>query len=121
MRHLGMADARRLMDARAGLGGDLADALVVEFHPAAQDVIHLEVEIVLVPAEAGMAARLGADDMRHGAPAGGGGDAEVAILEAGSQPAIAEDRLLGMRGGEAELGVRRHGFLAEFFVSLPRS
>jgi len=44
MRHFLVPDTGRLMDARAGLGEDFADTLVVEFDPALDYLIHLQVE-----------------------------------------------------------------------------
>src|SRR5258708_14303314 len=48
MRYLSMADARRLMDARAALGWDPADALAVELHPTSEAVTHPEGAVVLL-------------------------------------------------------------------------
>jgi hypothetical protein len=56
--------------------------------------------------------------MRHGAATGGAADAEIAILEAGPQAAVAEHRVLGVRGGEAVFGVRRHECLARFLCAV---
>src|SRR5208282_2834280 len=103
MVELGVADAGRLVHAGARPGDDLAHPFVVELHPALEHVIHLEVELVLVPAEAAMVALLGADDMGHGAAAGRLVDAEVAVLEAGSQAVALEDGVLGVGCRELEL------------------
>src|SRR6185312_15139181 len=88
----------------------LADPFIAELHPALQHVVHLEIKVVLVPAEAAMRGGLGADDMRQHLAAGCGADAEIAIFEAGSEAALLEDRVLRMRRREAHLGLG-HGAL----------
>src|SRR6516162_2828495 len=100
MGDFGVADARRLMHAASRSRCHLADALIVEAHPLLEHVVHLKVEIMLVPGEAAMSARFRTDDMLHDLAAGGSGDAEVAVLEARAQPAILEDGIAGVGRGE---------------------
>src|SRR5260370_36969759 len=90
MRHFLVPDTRRLMDARARLGEDFADTLIVEFDPALDHVIHLKVQRMLVPAGAPVMGGLGPDNMRHGATARRFLAAKAAIDEERSQPAILE-------------------------------
>src|SRR5690242_15013864 len=92
MAEFDMADARRLMNARAGDGQNVSGPLVTELDPAFDDVEHLELEAVTVPAGLAVMRCLGADDMRHDLPAGHLGDAEVAVLEERAQPAVVERR-----------------------------
>src|ERR1700730_2523694 len=104
MRHFHVPDTRRLMDAGAGLGEDFADALVVEFDPALDHVVHLKIQRMLVPAGAPVMGGLRPDDMRHGASARRLLDPEVAIDEERSQPPVFEAGVLGVRCGKFHVG-----------------
>src|ERR1043165_2124710 len=100
MADLAVADARRLVEAGAGLHGDAADALVLEHRRALQHVDELHVDVVPVPVAVRRLARTGADHVRDDLAARGALDAEVAVLEVAAQPAARELRALQMRGAE---------------------
>jgi len=90
MAAFGVADAGRLVHAGARPSADPAHAFLVELDPALEHIEHLEFKLVLVPAEAAPRAWPSANDMGHGAASCGLGDAEVTILETGSQAADVE-------------------------------
>src|SRR5688572_29828237 len=96
-----MKNFRRLVEAAAGLHLHLADALVLEQHPAFEHVDELHLAIVRVPFAVGRLARSGADHVRDDLAARRALDAEVAILEITAQAAARELRLLAMGDAEA--------------------
>jgi len=98
---LAVADARRLVEAAAGAHGDLADALVLEFHPALQHVDELHAAIVQVPFAVRRPSGARADDVGDKLAARGFADAEVAVLEVAAQAAALEFRALEMGDTEA--------------------
>jgi len=98
---LAVADARRLVEAAPGLHHHPADALVLEQHPALEDVHELHLAVVRVPFAVRRLAGTRADHVRDYLAAGGALDAEVAILEVAAQPAAREFRSLPVRDAEA--------------------
>jgi len=98
---LAVADARRLVEAGPRLHHHAADALVLEQHPALEDVHELQLAIVRVPFAVRRLAGARADDVRDHLASSGALDAEVAILEVAAQPAAREFRALGMGDAEA--------------------
>jgi len=98
---LAVADARRLVEAAPGLHHHPADALVLEQHPALEDVHELHLAIVRVPFSVRRTSGARADDVRDHLAAGRSLDAEVAVLEIAAQPAAREFRALGMGDVEA--------------------
>jgi hypothetical protein len=89
---LAVADARRLVEAGAGLHRDAADAFVLEHRRALQHVDELHVDVVPVPFAVRRLLRPGADDMRHHLSPRGALDPQVAIFEVAAQAAAAEFR-----------------------------
>jgi hypothetical protein len=87
--------AWRLVDAGAGAQLDLTDVLVLEPHPTAQDVDHLEGELMGVPARFSSLAGNGTDHVRPEGAAAGLADAEVPVSEEGAQ-ALLEVGALGV-------------------------
>src|SRR5258708_31960212 len=85
---LAVADARRLVEAAAGFHHDPAEAFVLEQHPALQHVDELQPAIVPVPLAVRRLAGAGADHVGHHLAAGRAPDAEVAVLETASPPAL---------------------------------
>ena len=81
VRDLVVPDPRRLVNARAGFRTHAAHAFVVEFDPAADDVEHLEVELVEVGARHTRSTGLRADHVSEHLAVRGVLDAEVAVLE----------------------------------------
>jgi hypothetical protein len=63
MLDLAVLDACWLMDARSRPEQHLANALVLEPHPASQHINHLEVEVVPVPFSRGFLSRPSPDDV----------------------------------------------------------
>src|SRR5258706_14144434 len=92
MRELAMADARRLVEAGAGLHQHLADAFVLHPHPALHHVDELHAAIVVVPVAVRRLAWPRADNVRDHPAARGALDAEIAVLEIAAQPALRELR-----------------------------
>src|SRR3546814_1704262 len=84
---------------------DLAP-LVLEGHPAARHVDHLELELVAVPGARTLLAQHRADHVAAELAAGRLGDAEVAILEERPEARADEGAAVGMGDGEglAEIG-----------------
>jgi len=74
---LAVADARRLVEAAAGLHPHSSDAFVLEQHPALQHVDELHGDVVVVPFAVRRLARARADDVRHHFPLGRALDAEI--------------------------------------------
>src|SRR6185436_14782485 len=101
MADLAVADARRLIEAGAGLHRDAADSLVLEHRRALQHVDELDVDVVPVPLAVRRLLRPRADDVRHHLAARGLLDAEGAVLEIAAQPAARELRVLEMRDVKA--------------------
>src|SRR2546425_10082411 len=85
-----MADARRLVEAAAGLHQHFAHALVLEPHPAFQHVDELHRDVVVVPFAVRRSSRPRADDMGHHLALRCTLDAEVAVLEVAAQAATLE-------------------------------
>src|SRR3546814_13723505 len=79
MAQFAVADARRLQHAGARAQHLLAAAFVLEDHPAAGDIDHLERQVVPVPGGRAFLAGDGTDCMRTAAAAGRLRDAEVAV------------------------------------------
>jgi len=98
---LAVADARRLVEAAPGLHHHPADALVLEQHPALENVHELHLAIVRVPFAVRRASGARADDVRDHLAAGRALDAEVAVLEVAAQPAAREFRALAVGDVEA--------------------
>jgi len=98
---LAVADARRLVEAAAGLHHHPADALVLEQHPALEHVHELHLALVRVPFAVRRASGARADHVRHHLAAGGALDPEVAILEVAAQAAAREFRALQVGDAEA--------------------
>ena len=92
MPELAVADARRLVEAAAGLHHHAPHALVLEEHPALEDVHELQLAVVRVPFAVRRASGPRADHVREDPAAGRAPDAEVAILEVAAQPAARELR-----------------------------
>src|SRR5262245_29304052 len=101
MRELAVADARRLVEARARAHRDVADALVLELHPALQHVDELDVAVVGVPLAVRCLPRPGADDVGDHLAARRAFDAEVAVLEVAAEAAPHEPRLGAVADVEA--------------------
>ena len=100
MAQLAMKNIRRLVEAAAGLHPHLADAFILEQHPALQHVDELHPAVVRVPLAVRRLARARADHVRDDLVARGALDAEVAVLEIGAQPAARELRAVQVRDAE---------------------
>jgi len=100
MAEFAVADARRLEEAASRPHLHLADALVLEQHPAFEHVHELDLAIVRVPFAVRRLARPCTDHVRHDLAARGALDAEVAVLEVAAQAAAREPRALQMRDVE---------------------
>src|SRR2546425_12322113 len=96
-----MADARRLVEAAAGLHQPFADALVLEPPPAFQHVDELHRDVVVVPFAVRRSSRPRADDMGHHFPLGRALDAEIAVFEVTAQSAPLEFRASAVIYAEA--------------------
>jgi len=98
---LAMKNFRRLVEAAAGFHPYLADAFVLEQHPALQHVDELHLAIVRMPLAMRRLARPRADYVRDDCAARRALDAEVAVFEITTQAAARELRLLAMGDAEA--------------------
>jgi len=98
-------DAWRLVEAASRAHGHLADALVLEFHPALQHVDELQLAVVQVPLAVRRLPGARADHVRDDLAAGGAPDAEVAVLEITAQAALPERGFFRM----ADMKTAAHG------------
>ena len=92
MRDLPMQDARRLVEAGAGLHQHLADPLVLEADPAFEHIDELRMAVVHVPFAVRRPAGARPDHVRDQLAARSATDTEVAVLEVVAQPAPFELR-----------------------------
>jgi len=100
MFELAVADVRRLVETSPRAHLHLADAFVLEQHPALEHVHELHLAIVRVPFAVRRLARPRADHVRHHLAARRALDAEVAVFEVAAQSAAREPRALQMRDVE---------------------
>src|SRR5690349_402986 len=104
MLDLAVLDACWLMNARSRPEQHLANALVLEPHPASQHINHLEVEVVPVPFSRGFLSRPSPDDVGIEPPGSRLSDPKVTVLEERSQAIMGIVALVGMAHGEFHFG-----------------
>jgi len=98
---LAVPDARRLVEAAAGLHQHFAHALVLEQHPAPEHVHELQRAVVQMPLAVRRLSRPGADHVSDHLASRRPLDAQVAILEIASETSFFERRILQVSNTES--------------------